>query len=143
MPSWGLIVCRDLFYLPELYLNLVFSQFRSSDEQSFRRRFKPNHCYSKGSTETKSTSIQFSRWRRNYSLILELHVCIYLLSTEAIIDLTVVINPGGRKSGSGTPFSVSDTVGMETDELLKVAAEEGFGQRKQGALKALVRCDVI
>ena len=32
---------------------------------------------------------------------------------------------------------------METDELLKVAAEGGFGQRKQGALKALVRCEAI
>jgi hypothetical protein len=54
-----------------------------------------------------------------------------------------VMNPGGRKSASGTPFSVSDTVRLETDQLLQLAAEEGFGQRKQAALKTLVRCRVV
>ena len=73
MPNWVPIVCRDFSYLPERYLDLVFLQFRSSDEQSFRRRFKLNHCYSKGSRETRSTSIWFSRWRRSFSLILELY----------------------------------------------------------------------
>ena len=48
-----------------------------------------------------------------------------------------VMNPGGRKSGSGTPYSVSDTISMEIDTLLALAAEQGFGNRKQAALKAL------
>jgi hypothetical protein len=48
----------------------------------------------------------------------------------------VVLNPGGPKSGSGTPPSVSDIVNMETDELLTVAKTEGFGVRKQEALKS-------
>ena len=46
------------------------------------------------------------------------------------------MNPGGRKSGSGTPYSISDTISMETDTLLGLA-EQGFGNRKQAALKAL------
>jgi hypothetical protein len=50
----------------------------------------------------------------------------------------VVLNPGGPKSGSGTPRSVSDIVNMETDELLTVAETEGSGVRKQEALKSLV-----
>jgi hypothetical protein len=50
----------------------------------------------------------------------------------------VVLNPGGPKSGGGTPHSVSDIVNMETDELLAVAETEGFGVRKQVALKTLV-----
>jgi hypothetical protein len=54
----------------------------------------------------------------------------------------VVMNPGGPKSGSGTPRSVSDIVNMETDELLAVA-EAGFGGRKQAALKSLVCSKVI
>ena len=48
------------------------------------------------------------------------------------------MNPGGHKSGSGTSYSVSDTVSMQTDELFRVATEEGFGVSKQAALKALV-----
>jgi len=48
------------------------------------------------------------------------------------------MNPGGPKSGGGTPYSVSDTISLETDTLLGMAAEEGFGKRKQAALKALV-----
>jgi hypothetical protein len=48
------------------------------------------------------------------------------------------MNPGGPKSGIGTPFSVNDIVGMETEKLMEAAAEEGLGQRKQEALKALV-----
>ena len=47
------------------------------------------------------------------------------------------MNPGGRKSGTGTPYSVSEAISLETDELLKIAAEEGSGKRKQAALKAL------
>jgi len=48
------------------------------------------------------------------------------------------MNPGGHKSGSGTPYSVSEFVGLETDELMKLMKEEGFGTRKQAALKALL-----
>jgi hypothetical protein len=48
------------------------------------------------------------------------------------------MNPGGPKSGSGTAHSVSDIVDMETDELLVVAKDAGFGVRKQTALKSLV-----
>jgi len=51
--------------------------------------------------------------------------------------LTSVMNPRGRKSGSGTPYSVSDVISMETDALLGIAVQEGFGTRKQAALKAL------
>jgi len=49
-----------------------------------------------------------------------------------------VMNPGCRKSGSGTPFSVSDFISKDMDELLQIAASERFGTRKQAALKALV-----
>ena len=48
------------------------------------------------------------------------------------------MNPGGHKYGSGTPFSVSDFISKNTDELLQIAASERFGTRKQAALKALV-----
>ena len=53
------------------------------------------------------------------------------------------MNPGGHKSGSGTPYSVSEFVGLETDELMKLMKEEGFGTRKQAALKALVRTELF
>jgi hypothetical protein len=53
-------------------------------------------------------------------------------------DTTVVMNPVGPKSGSGTPPSVSDIVNMETDNLLAVAETAGLGVRKQVALKSLV-----
>jgi hypothetical protein len=53
------------------------------------------------------------------------------------------MNPGGRNSGSATPLSVGDIVGMETDKLMKIAAEEGLGQLKQDALKALVCCQIV
>jgi hypothetical protein len=53
------------------------------------------------------------------------------------------MNPGGRKSGGGTPFSVSDIVGVETDELLAIAVEEGLGQRRQEALKALICRQIV
>ncbi len=63
------------------------------------------------------------------------------LSPEELVNnmtyLTSVMNPGGRKSGTGTPFSVSEAISMETDELLKIAAEAKFGFRKQAALKTL------
>lgn len=48
------------------------------------------------------------------------------------------MNPGGRKSGSGTPFSDSDIIAKDTDELLQMAASEGLGKRKQDILKVLV-----
>jgi hypothetical protein len=51
-----------------------------------------------------------------------------------------VLNPGGKKSGTGTDFSVSDIVDEETNQLLLLVKEEGdFGKRKQEILKALVR----
>jgi hypothetical protein len=50
----------------------------------------------------------------------------------------VVLNPGGPKSGGGTPHSVSDIVHIETDKLLAVAETEGFGVRGQVALQTLV-----
>jgi len=52
-------------------------------------------------------------------------------------DLIIVLNPGRPKSAAGTPFSVSDIISMETDELLELANKEGF-ERKQEALKRLV-----
>ncbi|KAF8553638.1 hypothetical protein OG21DRAFT_1523014 [Imleria badia] len=49
------------------------------------------------------------------------------------------MNPGGRKSGKSTEFSVSEFVDEETDKLLdRVNEEGGFGGRKQGPLKALM-----
>jgi len=48
------------------------------------------------------------------------------------------MNPGGRKSASGTPFSVSDIIAEETEELLQIVASEEPGKRKQTVLKALV-----
>ena len=56
------------------------------------------------------------------------------LSPEELVNnmtyLTSVMNPGGRKSGSDTPFSVSDAISMEADILLEIATQEGFGIRK-------------
>jgi hypothetical protein len=50
------------------------------------------------------------------------------------------MNPGGKQSGTGTDFSVSDFVDEETNQLLLLVNEKGdFGKRKQEALKALVR----
>lgn len=57
------------------------------------------------------------------------------------LTITVMI-PGGRRSGTDTPYSVVDivdTVGMETDQLLQLATEEKFGRRKQRVFTALVR----
>jgi hypothetical protein len=53
-------------------------------------------------------------------------------------DDAVVLNPGGRKSGGGTPYAVSDVIGLKTDKLLELAEKDGFGTRNQGVLKALV-----
>lgn len=44
------------------------------------------------------------------------------------------MNPGRRKSGTGTPLSVSEAISMETDELLKIATEPNF---ELAALKTL------
>ena len=50
------------------------------------------------------------------------------------------MNPGGKKSGGDTEFSVSDAINEETEKLLEVVEQEGkFGKSKQGSLKALVR----
>ncbi|KAF8133266.1 hypothetical protein EV363DRAFT_1397502 [Boletus edulis] len=48
------------------------------------------------------------------------------------------MNPGGKKSGTSTAFSVSEVVNEDTDKLLQEVKEEGgFGTRKQELLKAL------
>ena len=50
------------------------------------------------------------------------------------------MNPGGKKSGGDTTFSISDAIYEETEKLLEVVEQEGkLGNRKQGSLKALVR----
>jgi hypothetical protein len=70
---------------------------------------------------------------------------LYYQSAECeilIIAPGIVQNPGGPKSGVGTPYSVSEYVSKETDELLEIAGEQGFGKRKQEALKLLVRYHV-
>jgi len=60
------------------------------------------------------------------------------MATELFTHLGIAfMNPGGPKSGVGTPHSVSQFVSIDTDKLLEVAAQEGFGKRKQDALKAL------
>jgi hypothetical protein len=60
------------------------------------------------------------------------------------MDTTVVANPGGRQSGTGTPFSVSELAGAEMDRLIQMAKDEkGSGVRKQVILKELVRGEVI
>jgi hypothetical protein len=43
----------------------------------------------------------------------------------------LVMNPGGPKSGVGTPHSVSQFISIDTDKLLEVAAQEGFGKRNK------------
>ncbi len=53
------------------------------------------------------------------------------------------MNPKGRKFGSGTPLSVNDLIAKDTDELLRMAASEGFGIKKQAALKALACLKLI
>ncbi|KAF8558054.1 hypothetical protein OG21DRAFT_1405907 [Imleria badia] len=50
-----------------------------------------------------------------------------------------LMDPGGRKSGSSTEFSVSEVIDEETDKILQQVNEEvGFGKRNQEYLKALV-----
>jgi hypothetical protein len=62
----------------------------------------------------------------------------YRFLHKLTIVATIVMNPGGPKSGTGTPHSVSTVVATETDELLRIAREEGkFGKRKQTSLKDL------
>ena len=58
-------------------------------------------------------------------------------------DFILVLNPGEPISGASTPFSVSDILSTEIDELLEVANKEGFGKQKQEALKRLVCSDVV
>ena len=50
-----------------------------------------------------------------------------------------MINLGGPKSKEGTPFSVSDIIAQETEELLEMATNDGtYGKQRQVVLKALV-----
>jgi hypothetical protein len=53
------------------------------------------------------------------------------------------MNPGGQPSESGTPYSVSKLVKLETDEFMKLAKEEGFGTQKQNTLKVLVCTELL
>ena len=50
----------------------------------------------------------------------------------------VVMDPGGRISRAGTPYSVSIAIGLKTDELLDLAAKDGSEKWNQGVLEALV-----
>jgi len=58
-------------------------------------------------------------------------------------DFIIVLNPRRPKSAAGTPFSVTDIISMETDQLIELAIQEGFGKRKQEALKRLVCFKVV
>lgn len=63
---------------------------------------------------------------------------LFRMAAEYFTHLAVAfLNPGGLKSAAGTPFSVSDILSMETDELLELAKQEGFEKRKQEALRRL------
>ncbi|KAF5376509.1 hypothetical protein D9615_008688 [Tricholomella constricta] len=64
---------------------------------------------------------------------------VFKMASEYFTHLAIAfMNPDGPKSESGTPHSVSTIVSSETDELLRVAKEEGkFGTRKQASLKDL------
>jgi len=61
---------------------------------------------------------------------------IFNMAAELFTHLGVAFaNPGGRKSMT---YSVTDIVQKETDDLIRLAKEEGeFGDRKQELLKAL------
>jgi len=48
------------------------------------------------------------------------------------------MNPGGKKSGGDTEFSVSDAINEETEKLLEVEQGGKFEKHKQVSLKALV-----
>ena len=58
-------------------------------------------------------------------------------------DFVIVLNPGGPQAGASTPVSVSDIISMETNQLLALANQGGFGKRKQEALKRLVCSNVV
>jgi hypothetical protein len=58
-------------------------------------------------------------------------------------DFIVVLYPEGPKTGTSTPCSVSDIISMETDELLALDGQEGFGTRKQEALTRLVCSNMV
>ncbi|KAH7885711.1 hypothetical protein F5I97DRAFT_1808679 [Phlebopus sp. FC_14] len=64
---------------------------------------------------------------------------IFTMAAELFTHLGVAfMNSGGRRSGSGTSYSVTDIMSKATDELLMSAKKEGLGQWKQAALKELV-----
>ena len=54
-----------------------------------------------------------------------------------------VLNPGGRQSGSDTPYSASEAISEETDTLLATATQESFGIRKQAAFKTLACRNIL
>ncbi|KIM76455.1 hypothetical protein PILCRDRAFT_826234 [Piloderma croceum F 1598] len=63
---------------------------------------------------------------------------IFEMADELFTHLGIAFqNPGGPKLGGGTPYSVSEFVSKNTDELVREAAQQGFGMRKQEVLKAL------
>ncbi|KAF8549517.1 hypothetical protein OG21DRAFT_1525742 [Imleria badia] len=61
------------------------------------------------------------------------------MAVEFFTDLGIAfMNPGGRKSGTSTGFSVSEVINEATDNLLQRVGERGdLGKRKQEVLKAL------
>ncbi|KAH9977546.1 hypothetical protein BJV74DRAFT_860371 [Russula compacta] len=64
---------------------------------------------------------------------------VFRMATELFTHLCVAfMNPGGRKFARGTPASVSDFIREDTEELLRMAASEDPGKRKQALLKAVI-----
>ncbi|KAG6379321.1 hypothetical protein JVT61DRAFT_11778 [Boletus reticuloceps] len=60
------------------------------------------------------------------------------MAADYFTHLGVAFMNPGRKSGTSTPFSVSEVANEETEKLLQQVNEEGdFGKRKQELLKAL------
>ena len=52
-------------------------------------------------------------------------------------DSVLLMNPSDRGSARGTSVSFSDFIREDTEELLRMAASENSGQRKQALLKAV------
>lgn len=75
-------------------------------------------------------------------------MCVFIIS---VVHLTIhtfqVANTGGSRGqdfGTDTPASVSDIIGLETENLVKIAKEgKGFGAQGKNALEALVRLNCM
>jgi hypothetical protein len=77
-------------------------------------------------------------------------MCVFTVALGRTVDVNpvIVMNPGGPRSATGTPFSVTDVVSMETEGLLRSieaggGEESRYGKRKQEVLKTLVRREVV